>query len=234
MNKLLAQDVQDKKSTFVESGYTLDDLLIQCTFNGKLCHRNLTSFFHPNYGNCYTFDNDNHVDNKQRNNISRFWSIDDGNVDDGYKLFLELFLYEDEYISYLDDRAAFRIFIHRKNQVPILSQNSLFLPPTKFTKLIFSQRIILFSQQCRNDFTDDMKQIFSSYNVRYTQALCFKLCELRYIEQHCKCTDPLLMVFLQFFTKNQTSKINTEKPCSNEKKCRKLRASFSKKCKKTK
>ena len=64
--------------------------------------------------------------------------------------------------QYLDNRAAFRIFIHRKHEVPILSQNSLFLAPKTYTKLIFSQRIMTFSQQCRNDLTDDMKQIFNT------------------------------------------------------------------------
>jgi hypothetical protein len=239
MNKLLEKDVNNKKSTYIESGYKLNDLLIRCTFNGQLCHRNFTSFFHPNYGNCYTFDNDIHVESKSQRDMSRSWSIDDGNVENGYKLFLELFLYEDEYISYLDDRAAFRIFIHRKNEIPILSQNSLFLAPTKFTKLVFSQRIIAFSQQCRNELTNDMKKTFSSSQVRYSQALCFKLCELRYMDKHCKCKDPLFMVFSQFFTKNETSNItdNSQTPnkttkslCLNPGQCRKQRQEFSKNC----
>ncbi|CAF2518033.1 unnamed protein product [Rotaria sp. Silwood2] len=229
MGRLLAKNLDNKRPTIIESGYKLGDLLIQCTFNGRSCYRNFTSFFHPNYGNCYTFNNDIHVEPTRPNNTFNFWSIDDDDVEDGYKLFLELYLYQNEYIRYLDDRAAIRLFIHRKHQIPILSQTSLFLAPTTFTKLIFSQRIISFSQQCRNELTIDMKRTFNSNNVRYSQALCFKLCEFRFIEKLCHCTDQLVMVFFQFFSQNYTSKINTNSSCSINNKCLAYRNLFSKK-----
>ncbi|CAF0884383.1 unnamed protein product [Rotaria sordida] len=227
MIRLLAKNLKNKRSPIIESGYKLNDLLIKCTFNGRFCHRNLTSFFHPNYGNCYTFNNDIHVDRTQRNDSLHRWSIDDEDVEDSYKLFLELYLYQNEYIPYLDDRAAIRLFIHRKHQIPILSQTSLFLPPTTFTKLIFSQRIISFSQRCRNNLTNNMKRIFGSNNVRYSQTLCFKLCEFRFIKKLCNCTDQLLMVFLQFFSQNYTTYANTDNLCSIKNKCLTYRNLFN-------
>ena len=199
MDMILNKSLNSGRPANIESGYKLNDLLIQCTFNGQECFRNLTSFFHPNYGNCYTFDSDHHVKSTSLNNTFHFWSIHDEDLKDGYKLFLELYLYQSEYIPYLDDRVAFRIFIHRKHEIPLLSQHSLFLAPATFTKIIFSQRIISFAQQCRNDLTKDMKQIFHSNNVRYSQALCFKLCKFRFIEKQCGCTDQLLMVFFSIF-----------------------------------
>jgi hypothetical protein len=141
------------------------------------------------------------------------WSIEEENVGDGYKLFLELFLYQNEYIPYLDDRAGFRIFIHRQNEIPILSENSLFLAPTTYTNLIFSQRMVTFSQQCRKDLTDDMKQIFNSDSVRYSQALCYKVCEFRFRKTEHQCTDLLFIFFIQFFSQNQTVKIDPNKSC---------------------
>ncbi|CAF1649642.1 unnamed protein product [Rotaria magnacalcarata] len=216
MGRLVAKNLENKQSTTIPSGYKLDDLLVQCTFNGRTCHRNLTSFFHPNYGNSI-----------QRNDTYDFWSIDDENTVESYKLFLELYLHQNEYIQYLDDRAAFRIFIHRKDDIPILSQNSFFLAPTTFTKLIFSQRIISFSQHCRNDLTPGMKQIFSSHDVRYSQALCFKLCELRYIRKVCQCTDQSLMVYFQFFSQNNTKTPTSSIPCSTNEECLENRATFN-------
>lgn len=227
MAKHLVKSLNDKRPPMIPSGYQLDDIMIQCTFNGRSCHRNLTSFFHPNYGNCYTFNNDDHVENTQRKDLTHFWSIDNEDVEDGYKLFLELYLYQNEYIPYLDDRAAFRIFIHRKHEIPILSQNSLFLGPTTFTKLIFSQRIISFSQQCQTNLTAEMKKLFNSTNVRYSQALCFKLCEFRFIEEKCKCTDQLKMVFVQFFSQNHTTQLNEEDSCVIKNRCNRARHRFS-------
>ncbi|CAF0910966.1 unnamed protein product [Rotaria sp. Silwood1] len=219
MGRLLIRNLDNKRPITMESGYKLNDILIQCTFNGRLCYRNLTAFFHPNYGNCYTFNNEVHVEPTRQNTTVNFWSIDDEDVADGYKLFLELYLYQNEYIPYLDDRAAIRLFIHRKYQIPILSQNSLFLPPTTFTKLIFSQRIISLSHECRNDLTTDMKRIFNSNDIRYSQALCFKLCEFRFIERICHCTDQLLMVFFQFFSENNTTRTDTNSSCSIKDRC---------------
>lgn len=228
MGRLLITSLKEDKPTIVPGGYKLNDLLIQCTFNGRLCSRNLTSFFHPNYGNCYTFNNDDHVEAAPRNDTFNFWSIDDENSEDGYKLFLELFLYQNEYIPYLDERAAFRLFIHRKDDIPILSQNSLFLAPATFTKLIFSQRVISFSQNCRDNLTDDMKRIFNSNHVRYSQALCLKLCEARYIEKICDCIDQLFMVYFQFFSQNNTMQSYIHALCSMDEECLENRKSFGK------
>jgi hypothetical protein len=210
IDRILNAQVNGQTNPLVEWGYQLNDLLITCVFNKQLCYRNLTQLFHPNYGNCYTFDNDRHVHlDEEAKHIHHDWSIDDNNGDNGYKLFLELFLHQNEYNAYLDSRAAFRIFIHRKHEVPILSQNSVFLGPNKYTKLIFSQRIMAFSRQCRNELTDDMKQIFTN-KVRYTQALCYKICEQRIIEQQCKCIEPTLAVFYQFFSnKCESNKATT-------------------------
>jgi amiloride-sensitive sodium channel subunit gamma len=228
MGELLLHNVNNKTSKPIKSGYALSDLLINCTFNGRACYKNLTLFVHPNYGNCYTFDNDVHVETERKNNTPHFWSIDDEDDEDGYRLVMELYLYQYEYITHLNDRAAFRIFIHRKHEIPILSQTNLFLAPTTFTKLIFSQRIISFSQQCQNDLTNDMKQIFNNSNhIKYSQALCFKLCEFRYIETHYQCVDSLFMVFFRFFTKNQTKQLNSTRLC-NENQCSEHRKRFSK------
>ena len=183
-------------------------------------------FFYPNYGNCYTF---NHAEqSKRKNDSTDHSSTNDEYLADGYTLFLELFLHENESIPYIDERSAFRIFIHRQNEIPILSSNSLFIGPTTFTKLIYSQRIITFSRQCRRQLTDDMKAIFNANSTRYSQALCLKLCEFRFIEKECQCTDQLFMIFVRFFSENQTTQINTNRACPINHNCHANHTHFGK------
>lgn len=225
IDRILAAQVNGGKHPFLKWGFKLNDLLITCIFNKKECHRNLTQLFHPNYGNCYTFDSEHNVKQELAKNVRHDWSIDDNNGHNNYKLFLELFLHQAEYNEYLENRAAFRIFIHRKHEVPILSQNSLFLGPNKYTKLSFSQRIIRFSRHCRKDLTDDMKQIFRTHKIRYTQALCYKLCEQRFLEKQCLCIEPTLAVFYQFFNNTPTENISL---CSIDNKCLNSLTYFSK------
>ena len=228
MTKFLVVNINNTHSTTIPSGYQLDELLIQCTFNNRPCHQHFTPFFYPNYGNCYTFNLAAASDNLGRKNISRASSIEDEYFGDSYKLSLELFLYENEYIPFIEERAAFRIYIHRPNEIPILSPNSLFLAPTTFTKLIYSQRILTFSRQCRRELTEDMKIMFDRNSTRYSQALCLKLCEFRFIEQTCHCIDPLLLVFVRFFDKNRTVPINTDRICPLNRNCHKNHAHFGK------
>ncbi|CAF0787553.1 unnamed protein product [Rotaria sp. Silwood1] len=229
VNRILTAQVNGETHPLVQWGFKLDDLLIRCIFNKRHCYRNLTQLFHPNYGNCYTFDHEHNVQDRETNDLRHDWSIDDDIGHNNYKLYLELFLHQPQYNEYLDHRAAFRIFIHRKHEVPILSQNSLFLGPNKYTKLSFSQSITSFSGQCQNELTNYMKEIFRTHKIRYTQALCYKLCETRFLEEQCKCIEPTLAVFYQFFNdKNFT--IHTTKNislCSIDDECLTRRIYFN-------
>ena len=112
--------------------------------------------------------------------------------------------------------------------MPILSENSLFLAPNKYTKLKFSQRIMSFSRKCRDELTDEMKKIFIKRQVRYTQALCYKLCEQRFIEEQCRCIEPTLAIFYQFFTINHNQTKNNISLCSIDDKCLISRVNFCK------
>lgn len=228
IDRILNSQAIGQVNPLVKWSYQLKDLLITCTFNRRLCFSNLTLLFHPNYGNCYTFDHLTHVQSKQIDPIRPDWSVDDLVGENNYKLYLELFLRQQEYNLFFDDRAAFRLFIHRKDEVPMLSQTSVFLAPNRYTKLSFSQRFLTFSQQCRADLTDEMKRIFSAKQVRYTQALCVKLCEQRFIEGKCRCIEPMLLVFFQFFSKHHGHARNGTPICSLDDRCLMNRTAFSK------
>lgn len=217
MERILAAQVSGERHPLVKSGYQLDDLLITCIFNKHFCHRNLTQIFHPNYGNCYTFDHHQHVQNEQIDDIRYDWSINDDNGDKSYKLFLEIYLHQKEYIEFLDQRAALRLFVHRKQEIPMLSETSLLLRPNKYTELSFLPRVMSFSRHCRNDSTAEMKATFLTQEVRYTQPLCFKLCEHRFIIKRCRCVEQAFAVFYQFFNdhfiKSNISLCSINDPC---------------------
>ena len=225
MERILAEQVNGQQHPFVEWSYQLSDLLITCVFNKHYCYQNLSQIFHPHYGNCYTFNNDENVRPDEIEDIRFDWSIDKNHGVENYKLFLELFLRQRDYNPYLDQRAAFRIFIHRKQEVPMFSETSLFVGPNKYTKLSFVPRVMSFSRNCRNDLTSEMKWIFPIGKVRYTKALCSKFCEHRYILNRCKCIEQESAVFYQFFSNNFKP---SEYLCSVDDQCLMSRGYFSK------
>jgi hypothetical protein len=213
MSEYLAENRNGNQSATSKIGYKLNELLIQCTFNGQSCNKNFSKFFHPTYGNCYTFKHPENHTTFARKDVTRLWSIADENSGDVDRLLLELYVFQNEYIPFLEDRTGFRIFIHRKNELPILSQNSLFLAPGTFTRLIYSQRMIRFTQQCRKNLTDDMTSAFNSNSVQYSQTLCHKICELLYIERQYSCIDPYFLVLTQFFSRNRTEQMRSTPLC---------------------
>lgn len=223
IKRILSAHVMGQQHPFVEWGFKLNDLMITCIYNKRFCNRNLAEFFHPSYGNCYTFNNDKNMivetnDSYQQQQQQRHWSIDDDDKgNDDYNLFLELYLHEQEYNEYLDERAGFRIFIHRKNEIPILSQTNLLVGPNKYTKLTFLPRIMSLSQQCQTNFTDHMKEVLQTQGVRYTQALCYKSCKHRLIIKQCKCVGPASAMFYQLLNNNPTK--NNITLCSENNKC---------------
>ena len=228
MERILGDQVSGQKHPFVKWGFQLDDILITCLFNKRKCNRKLRQMFHPNYGFCYTFDNDLHVRKEIINDTRPDWFLNNNdNGDEKYQVFFEFYLQQKTYNQYLDNRAAMRIFIHRKHEIPILSQTSLFIGPDRYTKITFLPRVMSFMQQCRQDLTEDMKYIFSNQQIRYTQALCYKICEHQYIVRECECIDPRFVVFYQYFNNNkhQTSNISV---CPIDCYCLRTHALFSK------
>ena len=228
IDRILAAQAIGQVHPLVRWSYQLNDLLITCVFNERLCHSNLTLLFHPNYGNCYTFDHKSHV-RREKTQTRHDWSVDQIVGDYNYKLYLELFLHQQEYNQYFDERAGFRLFIHRTHELPMLSETSLFLGPDRYTKLSFSQRVLSFTQRCRTDLTENMQRIFSTKQVRYTQALCLKLCEQRFLEDRCDCVLPTLFVFYQFYSNRDDRTSNETRICSIDNECIQNRISFSKK-----
>lgn len=233
IDRIFAAQAIGEIHPLVKWSYQLNDLLITCVFNERVCHRNLTLLFHPNYGNCYTFDHKSHV-RREKGSTRHDWSVDNVLGDHNYKLYMELFLHQQEYNQYFDERAAFRFFIHRKHEVPMLSETSLFLGPDRYTKLSFSQRMLSFTQRCRTNLTENMKRIFSTQQVRYTQALCMKLCEQYFLEKRCGCILPTLFVFYQFYSNRYGQTFNETPVCSIDDECIQNLSSFSKTMKRRK
>lgn len=232
IDRIFAAQAIGEIHPLVKWSYQLNDLRISCVFNGRVCHSNLTLLFHPNYGNCYTFDHKIHV--RREKSLTRHdWSVDYVVGDHNYKLYLELFLHQQEYNQYFDERAAFRFFIHRKHELPMLAETSLFLGPDRYTKLSFSQRMLSFTQRCRTNLTENMKRIFSTQQVRYTQALCVKLCEQRFLEEYCRCVLPTLFVFYQFYSNHDDQTSNETRICSIDDECIRNRTTFGKEKKKS-
>jgi hypothetical protein len=58
MRSIAVSQIINSSSTSLQNGWTLDDLILSCYFNGKPCNSSQywTPFYSYEYGNCYTFN----------------------------------------------------------------------------------------------------------------------------------------------------------------------------------
>ncbi|XP_070542010.1 amiloride-sensitive sodium channel subunit alpha-like isoform X2 [Ptychodera flava] len=168
----------------VEIGHQIEDLLINCQWNGFQCSpRNFTPFLNTVYGNCYTF-NGNGKDNITTESVSSNFA---GST---YGLTLELFVEQDEYLDSLIHSAGIRVTINPQDETPFPEDTGFNVEPGKMTSVGIvmgaMERLSEPFTDCVLANTSEHKTVFGG---SYSVEACMKDCLLTYIAEKCNCTD---------------------------------------------
>ncbi|XP_075035627.1 epithelial sodium channel subunit gamma [Mixophyes fleayi] len=173
---ILAKIPMDKK---VEMGYSAEDLLINCFFDGKSCDtRDFTLFTHSLYGNCYTF-NDAQRDQLLESSM--------GGADAGLKVVIHID--EDEYNPFLVTAAGAKILVHDQNDYPFIEESGTELKTATETsfgmQLTESSKLSSPYSECTIDGSDISVQ--NLYNKKYTYQICLYSCFQMEMVRTCEC-----------------------------------------------
>ncbi|XP_071976404.1 epithelial sodium channel subunit gamma [Engystomops pustulosus] len=163
----------------IAMGYTADDLLINCFFDGKPCDaRNFTLFHHSLYGNCYTFN-----DAQQKDLLESSM----GGAESGLKLVI--YIDEDEYNPYLVTAAGAKILVHDQNDFPFIEESGTELETATETsigmQLTESTKLSKPYSDCTIDGSD--VPIENLYNKKYTYQICLYSCFQKQMVETCGC-----------------------------------------------
>ncbi|XP_056389935.1 amiloride-sensitive sodium channel subunit gamma isoform X2 [Hyla sarda] len=160
-------------------GYSADELLINCFFDGKTCDaRNFTLFQHPLYGNCYTFND------AQRKNL-----LDSsmGGAEAGLKLVI--YMDEEEYNPFLVTAAGAKILVHDQNDFPFIEESGTELETGTETsigmQLTESSKLSSPYSDCTIDGND--VPVENLYNKKYTYQICLYSCFQNEMVKTCGC-----------------------------------------------
>ena len=164
--------------------YNLDQLLIYCKYNGKLCNQSDFAWLYMyDYGNCFQFNTGKDVPIKK--------SYVAGNKNG---LYLELFGGEAESFYSLQADSGIMVFIHNQTSKPVPSEG-IRVNPGSLTTIILSKVFTHSEPSPYSDCKDLAKHRFNRVfydailksNFSYTQKECFELCLQQSIIKKCLC-----------------------------------------------
>uniref|UniRef100_A0A8C5R6Z1 Sodium channel epithelial 1 subunit gamma n=1 Tax=Leptobrachium leishanense TaxID=445787 RepID=A0A8C5R6Z1_9ANUR len=163
--------------TKIAMGYSAEELLVNCFFNGQPCDsRNFTLFHHSLYGNCYTFNNG------QELLVSSM-----GGIEYGLKVILHID--EHEYNPYLVTGAGAKILVHDQNEYPFIEDSGTEMETALETsigmQLTISSKLNDPYSDCTMDGTD--VPIENLYGKEYNLQVCLHSCFQKHMVEICGC-----------------------------------------------
>uniref|UniRef100_A0A915ARW1 Amiloride-sensitive sodium channel n=2 Tax=Parascaris univalens TaxID=6257 RepID=A0A915ARW1_PARUN len=194
--------IYEKNVNLSEAGHSLNDMLLDCTFQSTKCTtNNFTRWEHGTYGNCYTMI----VSNDQYSSF----------VGPLYGLSVMLYVADKEYLARHSQGAGFKVEVHPPEYVPFPEDKGFTISPGVMTSVGIKQMRIS-RMPLPYDGTDcgdlhgktdphgswkNASLYYKRYNrvlinagypdpVNYTTQACVKSCYQRRLVNDCGCVDP--------------------------------------------
>ncbi|XP_078394277.1 epithelial sodium channel subunit alpha-like, partial [Cetorhinus maximus] len=155
------------------------DFIFDCKFNGWSCGKsNYTTFNHPIYGNCYTFNGIN---------SSYQWQTSKAGKDNG--LFLLVKTQQNDYIPLLSTDAGARVMVHEPNKAPFMEDGGFDIRPGVETSISMRKEEVIRLGGDYSDCTQDGSEIGvpNLYMSDYTQQACVRSCFQITMVSRCGC-----------------------------------------------
>ncbi|XP_068739704.1 amiloride-sensitive sodium channel subunit alpha-like [Montipora capricornis] len=172
------------------AGHQLQDMILNCEYNNIDCLNEMrdlwTQLTHPKFGNCYTFNGGRDPNNKQ---ITVLMSSLPGH-EEGLKLEVNIEQYE--YVSELSDEAGVRVFIGDQYLMPFPYELGISAPSGYSTGIMLRKIVIgrldpFKNHSCEPKSILDDGNIFSRYNVIYSDMACKISCLANTMHEMCGC-----------------------------------------------
>ncbi|XP_028405459.1 acid-sensing ion channel 1-like isoform X1 [Dendronephthya gigantea] len=156
---------------FRNGSHKIEEMLLNCTLQGKKCLPEDFRLVDTNMGFCYTSNFD-----KRLANSSKIFK-----PGERYGLSMTLNTQIKEYTHRLAPAIGFKILVQEKNEVPLTDVNG-FATMTGVSTFVAIRKNAVKSLPCENRRTLEKSL--------YTRAKCFEDCRRRYIFKRCNCTYP--------------------------------------------
>ncbi|XP_037363320.1 amiloride-sensitive sodium channel subunit beta [Talpa occidentalis] len=181
---LQATDIfaQVPRQELVQMGYPAERLILACLFGAEPCsHRNFTTIFHPDYGNCYIFN----------------WGMTEKalpsanpGAEFGLKLILDIG--QEDYVPFLTSTAGARLLLHEQRSYPFIKDEGIYAMSGAETSIgVLVDKLERMGEpysQCTVNGSDvPIRNLYSSYNTTYSIQACIRSCFQDHMIHNCSC-----------------------------------------------
>ena len=176
-------------------GFQLEDILLDCSYNGYDCRNMWTKTISPVLGNCYTFNRQT-ID--EQTPVFRINDVNGQNLALHNGLAITFYLNVELYYPTLQYGIGLTGVLHNPDEQPLVRYAGTQFSPGFEHNLVYEKSVTTYLNSpytpCTREMRDDMKDLYSLFDNNtdyiYSAIVCIELCHQTYVYQRCGCIYP--------------------------------------------
>jgi len=204
---------QNKTTEMLSYGFQLQDILLDCSYNGYDCRDMWIESISPVLGNCYTFNRQS-LDRKTP--LFDINDINKRNIAFQYGLVVTFYLNIELYFPTLQYGLGLTGILHNVDEQPLIRFAGKRFAPGFEHNLAYEKSLSTFLGSpytvCTEEIPEDMRALYHFFDNNtdyvYSEIVCLELCYQKYVYEKCSCVYPNNFYFnkvkicLKYFFKN--------------------------------
>lgn len=191
---------QNKTDQMLSYGFQLEDILLDCSYNGYNCQNMWTKTMSPILGKCYTFNRQT-IDIKP--SLFQINDVDGQNQAYHNGLIIKFYLNLELYFPVLEYGLGLTGILHHPDEQPLIRYSGKRFLPGFEHHLVYEQSTSTYLGSpytaCTEEIRDDMKSLYNLFdnNTIYSETVCLELCYQTYVYEQCGCIYPFYFYLKQ-------------------------------------
>lgn len=186
---------QNKTNEMLSYGFQLEDILLDCSYNGYNCQNMWTTSLSPLLGNCYTFNRQT-IDGKT--NVFQINDVNGQNLALHSGLIITFYLNLELYFPTREYGLGLAGLLHSPDEQPLIRYAGKRFSPGFEHNLVYEQTTSTYLGSpytaCTKEIRADMKALYNLFDNNtdyiYSETVCLELCFQTFIYQQCGCVFP--------------------------------------------
>ncbi|CAF0934649.1 unnamed protein product [Adineta steineri] len=215
------------KNKFEETfsyGFQLEDILLDCTYNGYNCRSMWIKSLSPILGNCYTFNRQTIDKNTNLFQINQI----NGNVQTLHNgLIMTFYLNIELYFPIIEYGLGLTAILHHPNEQPLIRYAGKRFSPGFEHTLVYEKSLTTYLGSpytlCTQIITDDMKALYNLFDNNteyvYSETVCLELCQQAFMYEQCECIYPIYFYLNYLNINGQLRRVRICTPWTSEYRC---------------
>jgi hypothetical protein len=187
---------QNKTTEMLSYGFQLEDILLDCSYNGYPCQTMWERTISPILGNCYTFNRQT-IDKK----MVPFQINDVNGQNEAFHngLVITFYLNIELYFPILEYGLGLTGILHNPDEQPLIRYSGKHFAPGLEHTLVYEKIVSTYLGSpytpCTTEIRDDMKALYNLFDNNtgyiYSETVCLELCYQTYMYEQCGCIYPI-------------------------------------------